>query len=139
MEQTNMKRDAKAEDSSIAEVGDTIEPGINWDIPNPFTQHKEDPAYRYYYAADRQGSGGTVTECESLGYERDPSQKSNAPGHVLMRIPMALWHRREQAQRRRQQIMQAGSVDAGGKFETPVEFSRHDAGLSQSKVRAREE
>lgn len=127
-----MKRDTKPEDS-IAEVGDTIESSVNWDIPNPFTQHKKEEGFFYYYAVDRQGIGGTVAELQTHGYEIDTSQKSAAPGHVLMRIPIAKKQARERGEKNRQRLMEAGSIGTDGKFDQPVEIGRHDAGYQGRK------
>lgn len=132
-----MKRDTNPEtkpDPSVVEVGDLVEPGVNWDVPNPFTQHSADPQYAYYYAADRPGAQG-VAYCKSIGYEVDPTQKSAAEGHVLMRMPIEKKRQREQAEKRRQRMMESDAISTEGKFDVPVEIGRHDFGEQGVGVR----
>lgn len=131
-----MKRDTNPEakpDPAVVEVGE-VDAGINWDIPNPFTQHAIDPQFAYYYAANRPGAQG-VEYCRSVGYEVDPTQKSAAEGHVLMRIPIEKKRKREQMEQRRMRLQQSDAISTDGKFDIPVEVGRHDMGQQGVGVR----
>lgn len=132
-----MKRETNTEtkpsDPAVVEVGE-VDAGINWDVPNPFTQHSADPQYAYYYAADRSGAQG-VAFCKSIGYEVDPTQKSSAEGHVLMRMPIEKKRQRERAEKRRQRMMESDAINTEGKFDIPVEMGRHDFGEQGVGVR----
>jgi len=126
-----MKRDTSTDtqqDPATVEVGeiDSMD-AVNWEVPNPFTLQNADPAYAYYHAADRKGTGG-VEHLKSLGYEVDPTQKSAAEGHVLMRLPAEKKRARERAERRRQLLQQSDAISDKGRFENPVEVGHHDFG-----------
>jgi len=111
-----MKTEPKQDSDSQAEVdlGDEdIDAGMNWNAPNPFHEIEKN-GFRYYEAVDRPGVGGTVDECKALGYIVDVAEKSRASGHVLMKMPLAEYRRRQKTEQRMTKLMEGEALWPSG-------------------------
>jgi hypothetical protein len=88
------------DENDVVELGDKPEivAGNNFASSSeygPFSVLKKLPEFEYFHARpDGDGAyAGTVGAQLFRGYEVDPTQKSLAHGHVLMRCPIEKWRK----------------------------------------------